>query len=66
VTGGVERGTSAVQRILHAMNTIYYVSSGHEIFGIVDESIKDIEAYLDKTLGCTFEGTFEDTSEYSD
>ena len=55
VVNDLGRGFSAVQRIVHAMNIIYDVSSNHEFFDIVQESVTEIEKYLDKTFGCEIE-----------
>ena len=55
IVNDLGRGHSAVERIIHTMNTIYEVSSKHEIFDIVQDSITEIENYLDKTFGCEIE-----------
>ena len=55
VVNDVGRGRSAMERIVIVMNTIYDLSSNHEIFDIVQESVTEIENYLDKTFGCEIE-----------
>ena len=55
IVNDLGKGFSAVQRIVHVMNTIYDVSSNHEFFDIVQESVTEIEKYLDTTFGCEIE-----------
>ena len=55
IVNDLGKGFSAVQRIVHVMNIIYDVSSNHEFFDIVQESITEIEKYLDTTFGCEIE-----------
>jgi len=49
------RGISVADRIFHAVDTIYDVSSKHEIFDVVQDSIDDINTYLDLIFGCEFD-----------
>jgi hypothetical protein len=57
IVNDVGRGFSAVERIVHVMNTIYDLSSNHDFFDIVQDSVTDIEKYLDRTFGCEIECT---------
>jgi len=49
------RGLSAMERIVFAMNMIYDLSSNHEIFDIVQDSVTDIEKYLNDNFECEIE-----------
>ena len=55
IVNDVGRGRSAMERIVIVMNTIYDLTSNHEIFDIVQESVTEIENYLDRTFGCEIE-----------
>lgn len=57
IVNDLGRGSSAVERIVYVMNTIYDLSSNHEFFDIVQDSVTEIEKYLDKTFGCEIECT---------
>lgn len=46
------RGHSAMERVIFAINTIYDISSKHEIFDIVQNDIAKIDTFLEKTFGC--------------
>ena len=49
------RGISAMERVVFAVNVIYYVSSKHYIFDLVQDSINEIENYLNIAFGCDIE-----------
>jgi hypothetical protein len=55
IVNDLGRGSSAVERIVYVMNTIYDLSSNHEFFDIVQDSVTEIETYLDRTFGCEIE-----------
>ena len=55
IVNDLGRGYSALGRIVYVMNTIYDLSSNHEFFDIVQDSVTEIEKYLDKTFGCEIE-----------
>ncbi len=46
------RGQSAMERVVFAINTIYDISSKHEIFDIVQDDIAKIDTYMEKTFAC--------------
>jgi len=46
------RGQSAMERTVFAINTIYEISSNHEIFDIVQENISKIDAFMERTFAC--------------
>jgi hypothetical protein len=45
------RGRSAMERVVFAINTIYDISSKHEIFDIFQDDITIIDSYMEKTFG---------------
>ena len=46
------KGISAMERVVFAINTIYDISSNHEIFNIVQEDISKIDAFMERTFAC--------------
>jgi hypothetical protein len=46
------RGQSAMERVVFAINTIYDISSKHEIFDIVQDDITKIDTFMERTFGC--------------
>jgi len=48
-----------MERIVFAMNTIYDLSSNHEVFDIFQESVGGIENYLNRTFGCEIECEYD-------
>ena len=55
IVNNAGRGKNAMERIVFAMNTIYDLSSNHEVFDIFQESVGGIENYLNRTFGCEIE-----------
>jgi len=55
IVNNAGRGLSAMERIVFAMNMIYDLSSNHEIFDIVQDSVTDIEKYLNDNFECEIE-----------
>ena len=46
------RRVSAMERVVFAINTIYDISSKHEIFDIVQDDISKIDAFMERTFAC--------------
>jgi len=46
------RGRSAMERVVFAINTIYDISSKHEIFDIVQDDIAKIDTFMERTFAC--------------
>ena len=46
------QGISAMERVVFAINTIYDISSKHEIFDIVQDDISKIDAFMERTFAC--------------
>jgi hypothetical protein len=46
------QGVSAMERVVFAINTIYDISSKHEIFDIVQDDISKIDAFMERTFAC--------------
>ena len=46
------RGQSAMERVIFAINTIYDISSKHEIFDIVQDDIAKIDTFMERTFEC--------------
>jgi len=55
IVNSAGRNLSAMERIVFAMNMIYDLSSNHEIFDIVQDSVTDIEKYLNDNFECEIE-----------
>ena len=49
------RGRSAIERVVFAINTIYDISSNHEIFDIIQDDITKIDSYMSRTFACEIE-----------
>ena len=49
------RGRNAMERVVFAINTIYDISSKHEIFDIVQDDISKIDTYMERTFQCEIE-----------
>lgn len=52
IISGPGRGQTAMERVVFAINTIYDISSKHEIFDIVQGDIAKIDTYMERTFEC--------------
>jgi len=52
VVNDVERETSAVGRIVHAINVIESISGDHGVFSMLHGSITQLQMYIENTFGC--------------
>lgn len=46
------RGKSAMERVVFAINTIYDISSQHDIFDIFQDDIAKIDTFMERTFDC--------------
>lgn len=52
IVNDVERETSAVGRIVHAINVIESISGDHGVFSMLHGSITQLQNYIENTFGC--------------